>query len=84
MYAAPEVKREMGIPQTAKIDVYSYGVLLCEVTEERFPDEDSIPSMMKVIQDKWAFMHRLINSCIQNRPDRRPTMSYILSELNKL
>jgi len=84
VYAAPEVKREMGIPQTAKIDVYSYGVLLCEVTEERFPDEDSIPSMMKVIRDKWAFMHRLINSCIQNRPDRRPTMSYILSELNKL
>ena len=56
------------------LDVYSYGVFLCEVTEERFPDEESIPSMMKVIRDKWAFMHSLINSCIQNHPDRRPIL----------
>ena len=84
VYAAPEAKQEMGIPQTAKIDVYSYGILLCEVTEERFPDEESIPSMMKVIQNKWSFMHRLITSCIQDHPDSRPTMSYVLSELNKL
>ena len=74
----------MRIPQTAKIDVYSYGILLCEVTKERFPDAESIPSMMKLIRDKWTSMHRLINSCIQNRPDRRPAMSYVLGELNKL
>ena len=74
----------MRIPQTAKIDVYSYGILLCEVTKERFPDEESIPSMMKLIRDKWASMHRLINSCIQHHPYRQPAMSYVLGELNKL
>ena len=83
VYSAPEVRKEMRIPQTAKLDVYSYGILLCEVTVEQFPDKESLPSMMQEVQDKWAFLHRLINSCIQNRPDRRPTMSYILSELNK-
>ena len=82
VYAAPEVKREMGIPQTAKIDVYSYGILLCEATVEQFPDKESLPGMIQEIQGKWAFMHRLIKSCTQNRPDRRPTMSYILSEFN--
>ena len=82
VYSAPEVKKEMGIHQTAKIDVYSYGILLCEVTTEQFPDEESLPGMMKEVQDKWAFMHRLITSCVQDHPDSRPTMSYVLSELN--
>ena len=28
VYSAPEVRKEMGIPQTPKLDVYSYGILL--------------------------------------------------------
>ena len=84
VYSAPEVRKEMAIRQTAKVDVYSYGILLCEVIVEQFPDEESLPSMMKEVQSKWAFMRRLITACVQHRPDRRPTMSYILSEFNKL
>ena len=84
VYSAPEVRKEMRIPQTAKIDVYSFGILLCEVTVEQLPDEESFFSMMQTVQGKWAFMHRLITSCVQDHPDRRPTMSYILTEFNKL
>ena len=84
VYSAPEVRKEMRIRQTAKIDVYSYGILLCEVTVEQFPDEESLPSMMQEVQGKWVFMHRLITSCVRDHPDKRPTMSYVLSELNKL
>ena len=84
VYSAPEVRIETKICQTAKIDVYSYGILLCEVTTEQFPDEESLPSMMQEVQGKWAFMHRLITSCVQYHPDSRPTMSYVLSEFNKL
>ena len=84
VYSAPEVRKEMGIPQTPKLDVYSYGILLCEVTEEQFPDEESLPSMIQAVQGKWAFMHRLITSCVQYHPDKRPTMSYVLGEFNKL
>ena len=84
VYSAPEILKEMGIYQTAKVDVYSYGILLCEVTVEQFPDEESLPSMIQAVQGKWAFMHRLITSCVQYHPDNRPTMSYILSEFNKL
>ena len=80
VYSAPEVRKEMGIRQTAKLDVYSYGILLCEVIVEQFPDEESFPSMMQEVQGKWPFMHCLISSCIQDHPDKRPTMSYILSE----
>ena len=84
VYSAPEVRKDMGIRHTTKLDVYSYGILLCEVTVEQFPDEESFPSMMQKVQGKWAFMHRLITSCIQDHPDRRPTMSSILSEFSKL
>ena len=85
-YLAPEVRKEMGIHQTAKLDVYSYGILLCEVTVEQFPDEESLPMyrMMQMVQGKWPFMHSLITLCIQDHPDRRPTMSRILSEFSKL
>ena len=84
VYAAPEVWREMGISQTAKVDVYSYGILLCEVTMEQFPLEERLPSMIQAIQDRWVFMHSLITACIQEHPDNRPTMSDVLKELNKL
>ena len=84
VYSAPEVKNQIGIRQTAKIDVYSYGILLCEVIVEQFPDEESFLSMMQMVQGKWGFMHCLITSCVQYHPDNRPTMSYVLGELNKL
>ena len=84
VYSAPELKKGMGIRQTAKLDVYSYGILLCEVTVEQFPREESLPSMVQVVQGKWSFIHLLITLCIQDHPDRRPTMSYVLSEFNKL
>ena len=84
VYAAPEVRRESGIRQTAKLDVYSYGILLCEVILGQFPIEEKLLSMMQVIQSRWAFMHGLIVSCVQVHPDKRPAMSFVLSELDKV
>ena len=83
-YTAPEVRKDIGIRQTGKLDVYSYGVLLCEVTVEQFPMEGSLPSMVQVVRSRWSFMHRLVTSCMQDHPDNRPTMSYVLGEFDKL
>ena len=83
VYGAPEVMREIGIRQTAKVDVYSYGILVCEVTMGQFPLEERLPSMIQAIRDKWMFMHGLITACIQEHPDNRPAMSHVLTELNK-
>ena len=83
-YTAPEVQREMGIRQTAKLDVYSYGVLLCEVIVGQFPVDGSLPSIIEVVRSRWPFMHGLVTSCTQEHPDNRPTMSYVLAEYDKL
>ena len=83
-YTAPEVRKDMGIRQTGKLDVYSYGIVLCEVIVGQFPMDGSLPSMMQTVRSTWPFMHRLVTHCSQDHPDNRPTMSYVLGEFDKL
>ena len=71
-------------PQTPKIDVYSYGVLLGEVVTQQLPDPDRLQRMIQQVRRQWPQLHPLVTGCIQHIPDRRPTMAYILEELNKL
>ena len=71
-------------PQTPKIDVYSYGVLLGEVVTQQLPDPERLQWMMQHVRRQWPQLHPLVTGCIQHYPDRRPTMAYILEELNKL
>ena len=71
-------------PQTPKIDVYSYGVLLGEVVTQQLPDPDRLQRMIQEVRRQWPQLHPLVTGCIQHIPDRRPTMAYILEELNKL
>ena len=71
-------------PQTPKIDVYSYGVLLGEVVTQQLPDPDRLQWMIQQVRRQWPQLHPLVTGCIQHIPDRRPTMAYILEELNKL
>ena len=71
-------------PQTPKIDVYSYGVLLGEVVTQQLPDPERLQWMMQQVRRQWPQLHPLVTGCIQHNPGRRPTMAYILEELNKL
>ena len=88
LYSPPEViprafnPRRERIPQTTKIDVYSYGVLLCEVTTNRFPSEENYWDMLQSVQREWPQLHALIEQCTQERPDDRPTMETVLKQLS--
>ena len=88
IYSAPETLldeiRDPNVPteQTPKIDVYSYGVLLCEIITCRLPDK--FKQMNAEIKQSWPFMHSLITSCTNRYPDNRPTMAQVLKELQKL
>ena len=69
-------------PQTTKIDVYSYGILLGEVALRVFPNPDTLHEMKAKMKSKHPILHSLVLKCTENEPEQRPTMSIILEELN--
>ena len=80
MYTAPEVFR--GEQQSTKMDTFSFGKLLCELFTNRLPDPGAFPSMLQSMAKDWPLMHQLISSCVQQDPNKRPAMSYIVDQLN--
>ena len=83
-FPTPPTSSSEKIPQTTKIDVYSYGVLLCEVTLARFPDSDHFLAMVEEVGGVWPAMYRLVQRCIKTNPRLRPSMADILNDLATL
>ena len=90
IYAAPETLPQFAHNpgfspprQTTKIDVYSYGILLCEVVTSQLPDPAQYQKMLGQVQHQWPFMHNLIISCTRPNPDDRPTMAEVLTKLSQ-
>ena len=88
IYSAPEsLPKEIrgpyapDFPQTTKIDVYSYGVLLCEVMTRTLPKE--LGPLITELK-RWPSIHTLAITCTSYNPDDRPTVASILTELHKL
>ena len=88
IYLAPECLPEdsrgpdaPNFPQTPKIDVYSYGVLLCEVMTHTLPTH--LKPLRAELERKWPFMHGLANACTSYSPYDRPTFANILTKLQK-
>jgi len=89
IYTAPETLPQLAHhdphspppPQTTKIDVYSYGILLCEVVTSRFPDPAQYHDMLGQVQREWPFMYSLILSCTQSNPDEQPRMAEVFTKL---
>ena len=90
VYTAPEaypVHPSLNVklpPQTTKIDVYSYGILLCEVALRELPNPDTLHEMKAKVIAKYPFLHPMVLKCTENEPERRPTMSRIMEQLMDL
>ena len=89
IYSAPETFPIIDLdvnppPQTTKIDIYSYGIMLCEVINCQLPDPVKYRDMLQQVQRQWEFMYDLIVSCTKHNPDERPTMLKILDRLNNI
>ena len=79
-YHAPEILPDQ--PPCKAEDIFSYGIMLCEVITAGLPDKDKMPSVVKQTSTyPRPQIHQLIIACTDRDPDRRPHMKHILSKL---
>ena len=83
LYSAPEMFASItsAQKQTSKVDVYSYGVLLVEVTSRKMPTQETHQEMLQVLRTQHPDIHKLIVQCTEHSPANRPTMADILNRL---
>ena len=83
-YPTPPSLFRRAPPQTSKMDVYSYGILLCEVTLGEIPYPDHLHEAKKKMRNRHFSLHSLMVKCTQDQPDRRPEMAAVLNELQRI
>ena len=90
VYSPPEVIPQAFDPlveppkQTVKIDVYSYGIVLCEVCTCRFPKAEDYRNMILQVQRERPQVYELIVECTKRDPSDRPSMAEVIMELSKM
>ena len=86
IYAAPEVSTDERVVQTTKVDVYSYGVLVCEITLCQFPpDPSNFPDYLACLQgEPNNRIHQLATNCTKRDPEERLTMHNVLIHIDEL
>ena len=90
MYSAPEmfvVSDLTTLPlQTTKVDVYSYGVVLCEAVAEKMPEPPNyhFQSLLPRVRATWRAIHDLVISCTKKSPRERPTMAAVIDMLSMI
>ena len=90
VYSPPEVIPQAFDPlveppkQTVKIDVYSYGIVLCEVCTCQFPKAEDYRNMILQVQRERPQVYELIVECTKRDPGDRPSMAEVILELSKM
>ena len=79
-YAAPESANPS--LQSPKMDVFSYGILLLEMSCCQFPDVQKRQDLFKKLS--WVKMKVMIEECIAMEPHHRPSMADVLIKVTDI
>ena len=66
------------------MDVYSFGVLLCEMCIRQLPATSPQKRQEQIDQVRHTVLRNLVTTCVRPDPDERPDMADVLRELEKL
>ena len=88
VYGAPEalvsvVNIAKKKAQTTKVDVFSYGILVCEVMIGQFPEMEQFHAMLQSVSGSHPPLGQLVQDCISEDPANRPTMKIVISQIDK-
>ncbi|XP_078370230.1 uncharacterized protein LOC144653968 [Oculina patagonica] len=78
IYSAPEA---LTSNQTAKVDVYSFGVLLCEMCIQELPDPERRDEQIAMVTN--SVLRALVRRCLHKEPGSRPNMERVIEELEE-
>ncbi|CAH3181738.1 unnamed protein product [Porites lobata] len=78
IYSGPEALKSN---QTVKVDVYSFGALLCEMCIRQLPDPQKRNEQVVLVTN--SVFRGLVRRCMQIEPGARPTMQEIIDELKE-
>ena len=79
-YAAPEANNPER--QSAKMDVFSFGVLLVEMCSGELAPPEHRDHLIADIQ--WPAMVALVQQCLRHEPQRRPDMTTAIALLDQI
>ena len=79
VYSAPEASNPS--LQSPKMDIFSFGALVLEMLTGRLPAPDDRPGLLGQVHHKQLL--DLIERCLSERPEDRPSASAIISELGE-
>ena len=88
-YAAPETKQmytNQSPIYSSSIDIFSFGCLAVEAIIEACPDFNNRREHIEILQETLIAtdpLFILIMSCLEDRPERRPTAAEVCDQLEK-
>ena len=86
VYAAPEsltsIVDDKEQPQTTKMDVYSYGIMVCELMTCQFPSSPAV--FRSMLQSVSPTIRQIVQDCVSKIPEKRPTIQQVIRSLDEL